>query len=80
MEGNIGGRLKESREEEEEEEEEMQWGGAMGGKGAVKLSTQFTQTALSARVEAGRRRKRSESAGPDRAREEGRWTEDGRRT
>lgn len=31
-------------------------GGAMGGEGAVKLSTQFTQTALSARVEAGRRR------------------------
>lgn len=26
-------------------------GGAMGGEGAVKLSTQFTQTALSARVE-----------------------------
>lgn len=33
-------------EEAEEEEEE-----AMGGEGAVKLSTQFTQTALSARLE-----------------------------
>lgn len=32
----------------EEEEEEV---GAMGGEGAVKLSTQFTQTALSARLE-----------------------------
>lgn len=30
------------------EEEEV---GAMGGEGAVKLSTQFTQTALSARLE-----------------------------
>lgn len=40
----------------EDEEERQQWwwgggGGAMGGEGAVKLSTQFTQTALSARVE-----------------------------
>lgn len=33
--------------EEAEEEEER----AMGGEGAVKLSTQFTQTALSARLE-----------------------------
>lgn len=40
----------------EDEEEGRQWRwwlvvGGMGGEGAVKLSTQFTQTALSARVE-----------------------------
>lgn len=36
-----------AKEVEEKEGEE----GAMGGEGAVKLSTQFTQTALSARLE-----------------------------
>lgn len=51
----MGGRRKGGRELEDEEER-RQWGsgagvGAMGDEGAVKLSTQFTQTALSARVE-----------------------------
>lgn len=39
------------RWKEVEDEEERRLGGAMGGEGVVKLSTQFTQTALSARVE-----------------------------
>lgn len=37
----------------------------MGGEGAVKLSTKFTQTALSARVEPQDERRGGERAGED---------------
>ncbi|TNN62992.1 hypothetical protein EYF80_026801 [Liparis tanakae] len=48
----VGGRRKRGREVEDEvERRQGRGGGAMGGKGAVKLTTEFTQTAMSARVE-----------------------------
>lgn len=53
----------------------------MGGEGAVELSTQFTQTALSARGEALHRQTKGEEGGRagERGREGGR-DGDGRRT